>query len=320
MGISALVATALGSLGVGATTASVLAPVITQGALGAGMSAITGGDPLTGAITGGALGLFGVPDLGQKLGLSSGVSVLPGTQTVVGGMPVDKSGVGALHDFGSANVGAQNVPSSMSPSDLASSLDARSPSPQGGALGGLPQAAGKIAGGASDTSKILSALMLMGSRAGQQRPPQPDPGPYFNKPLNTTGYLNRTQTPVDQNQDWSTYGQRPEQSFFAGNQLQGFAGGGALSRTANNNVVSTDNGQNFVAGGGDGTSDSVPARLSNSEYILTAADVSRIGQGSSEAGAKKLDDMRVKLAKDAGAKLHQPRVKEPMQYLRAGGR
>jgi len=86
---------------------------------------------------------------------------------------------------------------------------------------------------------------------------------------------------------------------------------GALRQAFN-----TGGGNHFVRGPGDGTSDSVPANLSDGEYVLSAGDVSRIGQGSNEAGARRLDEMREAIAKDAGAKQHQPRVKHPIQYLR----
>ena len=47
-----------------------------------------------------------------------------------------------------------------------------------------------------------------------------------------------------------------------------------------------------VKGSGSGISDDVPAMLSNDEYVLTARDVSTIGGGSSEEGAKRLDKFR----------------------------
>jgi hypothetical protein len=53
----------------------------------------------------------------------------------------------------------------------------------------------------------------------------------------------------------------------------------------------------FLRGGGDGVSDSIPAqfaetgkpaRLADGEFVLDARTVSEIGNGSSEAGARKL--------------------------------
>ena len=89
---------------------------------------------------------------------------------------------------------------------------------------------------------------------------------------------------------YSTYG-GPEQSFFSGNSLKnfGFAHGGALSQVRE---FTTEAGRRHVQGPGTGTSDSIPARLSDGEYVLTAKEVSGIGRHSNEAGARKLDRLR----------------------------
>ena len=46
----------------------------------------------------------------------------------------------------------------------------------------------------------------------------------------------------------------------------------------------------YLKGGGDGTSDSIPAMLANSEFVIPADVVSSLGNGSSDAGAKVLDE------------------------------
>lgn len=171
----------------------------------------------------------------------------------------------------------------------------------GGLFGGKP-------GGISNTALTLGLLSAAGSmfnkpQVGTWQTPTPastaaNAGPYFNQPLNTN-VPGRTPTPPPANTDWYTYGQRPEQSFFSGNSLQnyGWAKGGALSHT-----FSTDNGEQFVSGPGTGTSDSVPARLSDGEYVLTNADVARIGHGDNARGAAILDHDRSALAHALGEK------------------
>lgn len=47
----------------------------------------------------------------------------------------------------------------------------------------------------------------------------------------------------------------------------------------------------YVQGPGDGKSDSIPAKLSDGEYVISAPAVSALGNGSNKAGAKKLDKM-----------------------------
>lgn len=73
-GITELAAAALISAGVGATTAAIAAPALIGAAVGAGGSALTGGDPLTGALTGGFTGGLAGP-FGGSVGGSLGIGV-----------------------------------------------------------------------------------------------------------------------------------------------------------------------------------------------------------------------------------------------------
>jgi hypothetical protein len=73
----------------------------------------------------------------------------------------------------------------------------------------------------------------------------------------------------------------------------------------------------YVEGEGDGTSDSVPAMLANGEFVIPADVVSKIGNGSNEAGAGVLDQFLVEIRKHAhsnGEKL-PPDSKGPLGYL-----
>lgn len=71
----------------------------------------------------------------------------------------------------------------------------------------------------------------------------------------------------------------------------------------------------MVDGGGDGMSDSVPATIdgqedllvSKDEYVIDAPTVAMIGNGSSDAGAKKLDNMREEVRKAATGSRIQPK-------------
>jgi hypothetical protein len=76
-------------------------------------------------------------------------------------------------------------------------------------------------------------------------------------------------------------------------------------------------GNRYVEGEGDGTSDSVPAMLANGEFVIPADVVSKIGNGSNEAGAGVLDQFLVEIRKHAhsnGEKL-PPESKGPLGYL-----
>jgi hypothetical protein len=125
--------------------------------------------------------------------------------------------------------------------------------------------------------------------------------------------------------DWLTYGTRPELSFFdyapaTPATTPGMAKGGAFSAKRGGRSLRTEF---AVNGPGTGRSDDIPAVLSDGEYVIDAETVALLGDGSSKAGAKKLDDLRVKVRKHKGKKLAKGRfsanAKNPEAYL-SGGR
>lgn len=172
--------------------------------------------------------------------------------------------------------------------------------------------------------------------------------PIFSAQLPATGGLGtigttRTARPLG-DQDWLTYGTRPELKFFdyatpanpapvtspvpgnpAGPIMQqrdpmAMAEGGALAAKRGGRSQRTEF---AVNGPGTGRSDEIPAVLSDGEYVIDAETVALLGDGSSKAGAKKLDDLRVKVRKHKGQKLAKGRfsanAKKPEAYL-SGGR
>lgn len=104
--------------------------------------------------------------------------------------------------------------------------------------------------------------------------------------------------------------------------IYGYARGGALRPLSS--LISEFDTSNadtrHVTGPGTGRSDSIPAQLSDGEYVLTAEDVSLLGDGSNQAGAKRLDEFRRELRKHKGAALARgqisPNAKAPLAYLR----
>lgn len=78
-----------------------------------------------------------------------------------------------------------------------------------------------------------------------------------------------------------------------------------------------------VEGPGTGRSDDIPAVLSDGEYVIDAETVALLGDGSSKAGAKKLDELRVKVRKHKGKNLAKGKfsvnAKSPEKYM-SGGR
>lgn len=76
----------------------------------------------------------------------------------------------------------------------------------------------------------------------------------------------------------------------------------------------------FVKGGGTGRSDEINAKLSDGEYVIDAETVAMLGDGSSKAGAKRLDEMRASIRKHKGKVLARgkfsPNAKSPLSYLK----
>ena len=76
----------------------------------------------------------------------------------------------------------------------------------------------------------------------------------------------------------------------------------------------------FVRGGGTGRSDEIDAKLSDGEYVIDAETVAMLGDGSSQAGAKRLDEMRAAIRKHKGRDLSRgkisPNAKSPLSYLK----
>ena len=114
--------------------------------------------------------------------------------------------------------------------------------------------------------------------------------------------------------DYYRYGYGPEQSFFnyapqgepnKSEAYTGYAEGGFA-----------------VEGPGDGRDDKIPALLSDGEYVIDAETVALLGDGSSRAGAKKLDDLRIKVRKHKGKNLAQGKfsvnARNPEAYMLGG--
>ena len=89
-----------------------------------------------------------------------------------------------------------------------------------------------------------------------------------------------------------------------------------LERNVNRNTYASGG---PVAGIGSGKSDDIPAMLSDGEHVITADEVSMLGDGSNDAGHKKLYAMRKKLRKHkTGNTKQMPKAKAPEAYAGLG--
>ena len=184
----------------------------------------------------------------------------------------------------------------------------------GGLLGNLNLGT-LLAGGAA-----LAAASGMGSAPAQARQAvaglPPNQQEYFNRP-GVTWDWGRIQR--DASMSGMSMGQYIATNFprFTSGQYNaqptttapGMAQGGALSAVAR-----------FARGAGTGRSDEIDAKLSDGEYVIDAETVAMLGDGSSKAGAQRLDQMREAIRSHKGKALAKgkfsPDAKSPLSYLK----
>jgi hypothetical protein len=312
LGASLLGSVGLGSLATGSVLGASGASILGNALIGAGVGGLTGGGKgaLTGALLGGAgtigsaaLGTIG-SGIGNALGGESGSfsnMFSGGTDAVLG-----KGGADALAADYAAQVAAGTADAGQS-------------------LGG--QAAGALAGLAKPSflipAAILGASALGGGAKAEEAGALQQQG---NIDPNLTRRLEAT--PLSRQRmglgainpaDYYTYGRRPETTYYAPAPATQTAAveeesppikaamGGPLSR--------------YIGGPGTGRSDSIDAKLSDGEYVIDAETVALLGDGSSKAGAKRLDQFRANIRKQKGRELAKgkfsPDAKRPEQYLGA---
>jgi len=134
--------------------------------------------------------------------------------------------------------------------------------------------------------------------------------------------------PVDPLSGLGPIGQLSDEELLA--QLSGGAGmpggqrGGMVDHWAQNADVFSTTPTVSKRGGhqegeGSGRSDDIPAWLSEGEYIIDAESVALLGDGSGDAGARRLDEMRRNLRKHKGKNLRKGqfshKAKSPDQYM-----
>jgi hypothetical protein len=284
--------------GVGALGSATLGGLAGNAALSAGIGALTGGTK--GALTSGLLGAagtVGASALGNYLGSGSAPSWM-------GGGSNPPAGADVSYDKGVAIANTEAGAAALE-------------GPKTGMMSNLT-------GYLTDPNKMAAAAVGLGSLMSSSGPSTdqtaapPIPGtpvstdPNMTRRLETTP-LNRARLrpPID----YYNYGYKPEAQYYGPDQTQGqqqptvaAARGGALSH--------------YVQGGGTGRSDSIDAKLSDGEYVIDAETVALLGDGSSKAGAAKLDQFRANIRKQKGKALSKgkisPDAESPERYLMGG--
>ncbi|CAB4156133.1 hypothetical protein UFOVP1417_47 [uncultured Caudovirales phage] len=303
--------------------------------IGGGIGALTGGGK--GALMGAGLSALGT-GLGGYMGSTSPSVAGSGTSTfsdwgqnLMGSTPSAGGAGGGTNIYTGAsdnpmvglNAGADKI--MMTPGNAAMTeypyslvdkgIDPSTINVKDGSTGFM---SGTLAKGlASPGFLIPAALAGVGAFSGgdQQAMPTATAGTPTSTDPNMTRRL--ATTPLDRTRlqppiDYYNYGKMPEQNFYAPEQAQQptvqAAHGGPLSR--------------YVEGGGTGRSDSIDAKLSDGEYVIDSETVALLGDGSSKAGAAKLDQFRANIRKQKGKALSQgkisPDAQSPDRYLMGG--
>lgn len=325
-GVGTAVGTGLGLTGTAAST-------VGTGLIGAGLGAATGGTKgaLAGGLAGGlagyalpAMGITGTPAEGGGIfsgGIFSptgGSGIAPAINSLFNGAAPIAGNPGLDPNFSNGIYGPQ-LPSAGAGGAAAGGAGGAAAG--AGAAGAAAPAA--AAGGTSMLNRVgqLAGLGLVANavlNSGNQqtsgsRPAQPQQNdPNMTERLPEVRFARVRRQPTGAPTRYAM--EDGEQEFYEDNRLPAQAARGGLLRASEGR---------YVKGDGDGRQDKIPALLSDGEYVFDAETVSMLGNGSSDAGAKKLDEMRQKIRKHKAGGLARgkmsPDAKHPTHYLKMAG-
>jgi hypothetical protein len=275
--------------------------MLISAATGGGMAAVTGGDPLKGALLGAVTGGVGHGIAGATAAAPAASSANAATVAAqapeIAAQSASMGNIGAGQSFYGANIAPGTLNSAQ--------VGAGQLTGQAGAQAASNPMFPKIAE-MSKSSYFYPGLGAMGSAVGGALTPQTDmPGrSKYSGPLSRFRY-----DPDKYKRQMATGGladTAPAQRMMQGGQLGSYSDGGQL-----------------LSGPGNGMSDDIPAsiggkqpaRLADGEFVIPADVVSGIGNGSTGAGADELYKLldRVRLARTGSDK--QGREISPMKYL-----
>jgi hypothetical protein len=320
-GVGTAVGAGLGLTGTAAST-------VGTGLIGAGLGAATGGGrgALTGALTGGLAG-YALPAMGI-----TGTPAADGS-IFSGGIfsPTGGSGIApAINNlFNGAPAAAAAAPGAAAPAGGAAAGGAGGAAAGGAGGAAAGGAGGAAAGGTSMLNRIgqLAGLGLVanavagglgggGRQSGGATPAPQQNDPNMSRPLPEVEFRRTRTQPEGDMRRYAIAG--GERDFYEDNELPEMprtaAAMGGLMRAAQGR---------YVKGDGHGREDRIPALLSDGEYVFDAETVSMLGDGSSDAGAKKLDQMREQIRKHKAGGLARgrmsPDAKDPSRYLKMAG-
>jgi hypothetical protein len=315
---------------------------------GAGTSAVTGGDPLKGALLGAAGGGAGASIAG--LGATAAPTAATGATGAATGTATGASGAGlgtatdlATQQTVMGNLGAGE---SFYGADLSGAL---TPAQTGaGQVTSATQAAGSSAlppispsdpAFYQDLSRLTAGESGLGAGQTAGSPTFPSLNAFYARnPVMMPAGLGATSAAIGQSYDVEGL---PEPEKYSGplsrfrydpDKYRSSMAGGGLADSAvaqrymkGGHLGSYSDGGRLLKGPGDGMSDSIPAtigrkqpaRLADSEFVVPADVVSHLGNGSTDAGAKRLYEMMDRVRKARTGRKSQGKEINPSKYMPA---
>lgn len=333
-GISGALGAAVGGAG-GSTLSGTLqgkslGNILKNAAISGGLSYL--GGSLLGPGTGGGGAITGGAGTGSLIGNAADDIIVEGVKRGAAGIaPGILGGAAAAGALGGAALGGAFGGGSGGFQDNPIVVEASKPLPVNidpaalAAVGLTPASIAAIqgSGGGLTTDKVAKYLQIAalasglagdlfggggnGSGNGALPPGMGNLNPVFSATLPTNPTVSRGTARAMPDQDWTKYGTRPEQSFWT-HVPQTYVPPVRMAK-----------GGFAVKGRGTGRSDEIDAKLSDGEYVIDAETVALLGDGSNDAGAKALDDLRVAVRKHKGRSLAKGRfsvkAKKPERYL-----
>jgi hypothetical protein len=336
--------------GGGIIEGALLDSVLAGAAVGGGSAAIQGGDPLKGALMGGAMGgiggsMFGgagaapgveaaaptpAPIINGAVpgGSAAGVPYTPNALSVAGAGAGPMSTVPGMESLG-AQVGAGPM-SSAAPTPVAEAAGTGTMQPPGSFIErfkALPTSEKLLYGGGAGIGALMLAdrnrygVPKQESYSGPLSKFKYDPGNYtprFYADGGITGLNQQISVGGDPRRNPPPIDINvPGPSDWQGGAQRMAAGGSTLGGYSD--------GGRLLKGPGDGMSDNIPAkighkqpaRLAEGEFVVPADVVSHLGNGSTDAGAKQLYRMMDKVRHARTGNPHQGKQINPRKYMPA---
>jgi len=271
------------------------------GALAGGVGGAVGGGGLAGGLMG-ALGggLSGATSPGLQMFGGKGFGDMLGVAKQAFGMGGDMISGGGGNDVMMGSSGDDKLNGQMSYPvkgyELGKSGGSGLSTKDMMLLGGAGLAA---AGAFANKDQAKKNMKMLKEQQAEQQAKQDEENKSFRSLMESQPTRTFTPAPAD----YYTYGNRPEWNYY-GNY-------GALQMPERQFAAGGYVGQ---AGMGGGQDDTIPARLSNNEYVIPADVVAHLGDGTPKEGARKLDGMVGKVRKHKAVKGHPPKAKSIKQY------